>query len=268
MKDHYDNQHGVIEAIESLLRDDMPNANAQQVGKLLAASISQLVPRDQRALCAMLVKKKTCSVDIMRQLLAAKVDGIEHLVANAPWVSHEHALEVIRIAGASSASRALARRADLDVVAKRALRELNDPAIDRALELRQVGPTGAPVVEHREPAIDLGTPRRIFSLADFQDYLNHASEEHPSLMATAISDNYDIAFGLALNILSGDDLKLLAALMRAIGMHKDMAEQLLARLRWRSYPDRAQKTEFVAAFESMSVNAAFNTLDDAGRSAA
>ena len=91
MKERNTATHSVIAAIDSLMNTDAPEANASQVANLIAASISRLVPRDQRSLCAVMMDKKSCPLKVFRQLIIGDVDGLEHLVANAAWVTQEHA---------------------------------------------------------------------------------------------------------------------------------------------------------------------------------
>ena len=256
MTDRINVKHSVIDAIDSLMSIDTPDVNAQQISNLLAASISQLVPRDQRALCAMMAQKDACPLDVFRQILIGGVDGLEQLVVNAPWLETKHALEVIRRAGPSSLVRALARRHDLNIEVKRALRDLHDPATDRALELRQIGPEDTPIVEPTKPTINLEGPRRVLSTAEYKEYLIHAGEENPSLLATAISDSFDVTFRTARSVLANDDVRPIAALMRFIGVQKDMVEPLFTRLRWRRYPDRAQRSAFIDEFEALTLEGA------------
>lgn len=261
-------KHSVIDAIDSLMSVEVPDANAPQISNLLAASISQLVPRDQRALCAMFTHKEQCPTDVFRQLLIARVDGLEHLIANAPWMTTQHALEVVHFAGASDVTRALARRHDLNVEIKRTLRGLHDSAIDRALELRQVGPEDIPIVEPAEPAINLEVQQRVLSHAEYQEYLVHAGETRPIIMATALSDRFEIDFRRAIMVLETDDVRLIAALMRFIGLQQDMAEQLFTRLRWRRYPDRVQRAAFSKEFEALTFDGARAVLNSSRAEAA
>ncbi|MEO0919627.1 MAG: hypothetical protein AAFX98_02900 [Pseudomonadota bacterium] len=260
MKEHNTATHSVIAAIDSLMSTDALDANANQVSNLIAASISQLVPRDQRTLCTVLMDKKFCPQEVFRQLIIGDVDGLEHLVANAAWITQEHAFEVIEMTGASALARALARRYDLNVEVKRALRNLNDDATDRALELRQVAAESTPVVAPSEPMIDLQVPDRVLSTSEFQDYLAHVGEENASILATAISDRFDVHFRTALSVLESDDARAIAALFRIIGVQPDMAEKLFLRIRWRRYPDKHERAAFLAEFDSLTLDGATATI--------
>ncbi|MEO1748052.1 MAG: hypothetical protein AAFR27_05435, partial [Pseudomonadota bacterium] len=224
-------------------------------------SISQLVPRDQRGLCAALMTKKSCPMSVFRQLIIGDIDGLEHLVANAPWITQGHALEVIKMTGAGTLTRALARRHDLSIDVKRTLRSLNDSAIDRALELRQIGPETTPVIEPTEPTINLDIPDRALSTSEFREYLAHVGEDNASILATAVSDRFSVPFRTALGALESDDGRVIAALFRIIGVQRDMAEQMFLRIRWRRYPDRDQRTAFLAEFDSLTLDGASAALE-------
>ncbi|MEN0001966.1 MAG: hypothetical protein AAF940_13885, partial [Pseudomonadota bacterium] len=119
----YDNDrkaHLVVDAIDSLLGTDSAKANGAQVAELLAANLSRMVPREQRALCTMLMGKPTCPLPLFEQMVIGDVDGLEHLVANAPWLSGDHVQAVLDHGDRSAVVRALARRGDLSVAAQRA----------------------------------------------------------------------------------------------------------------------------------------------------
>ncbi|MEO1746310.1 MAG: hypothetical protein AAFR13_07255, partial [Pseudomonadota bacterium] len=130
-----------VDAIVSLVRTSSASAvAATQAADMIASTIGSLVPRQQRALCTRLSGETQVPLPVVQQLLHAQVDGFDAFIASTKHLSDEAGLEIIRMSGAGRYARALARRLNVSIDVRRALRDLGDAAIDRALELRQMGP--------------------------------------------------------------------------------------------------------------------------------
>ncbi|MEN0001674.1 MAG: hypothetical protein AAF940_12400, partial [Pseudomonadota bacterium] len=137
--------------------------------------------------------------------------------------------------------------------------------IDRAIELRQTGPISDPVIESAEPQVTFDVAPRRLSNAELLGFVANANEENASFLATAISDRFEIGFAAAEQILESDNVGALAALIRVLGLRPADAEQLFRSIRWRKYPDQAERAAFTAHYQALSDDEARRAVDEWGR---
>ncbi|MEM1376183.1 MAG: hypothetical protein AAGG69_02230 [Pseudomonadota bacterium] len=241
--------HPTIDAIESLLdAGGVAHEQGERAAALLGAHIINMVPRDQRALCARLQTRDIIPDALISQMILSSIDGFEQYIVHAPHFSEKRAHLMIETHGAGPLTRALARRADNTVHVLRALRNLGDEGIDRAIELRQTGPVPDRIVEATLPVIDLQPKRKAIDAETYREFMRAAIETTPGLLATAISDGFDLPFQTVHETLELANHKNLASLFGYLGLSAHDAQRLLCSFGWRRYPDAKEREAFGLAF--------------------
>ncbi|MEL6436437.1 MAG: hypothetical protein AAFP99_06545, partial [Pseudomonadota bacterium] len=220
---------------------------------MIASTIGSLVPRQQRALCTRLSGETQVPLPVVQQLLHAQVDGFDAFVASTKHLSDEAGLEIIRMSGAGRYARALARRLNVSIDVQRALRDLGDAAIDRALELRQMGPVEVAVIEpvQPKPLLPYRVPRPSVSDEIQEAIVALCAEPDAALLATLLSDTLGTDFTKTKLALEAKETDSIIAMLRFASFDADMALRAFKRMVWRRYPDKAACEAFTAKLIEM-----------------
>lgn len=222
----------------------------------------------RRAIAAVLCESKYAPKSLLRALCDYPVAECASILTRSALLNPAELLAVISQHGAEHA-RAIARRADLPTCVRDALRALQDPGVDRALDLRQG--TTKRAVEHA-PAAPVSPPSAGKAFEHIQSVLQKdpaefarpltmispetltslARDENPNLLHTAVADCLAITVASAAALCSNPGSKNLLHMLRFVGLSTADALDVFGALALNLAHDERVAKRFADVYEGIS----------------
>lgn len=154
--------------------------------KQLLENIDLVSDEHLRAIAGTLAPLETTPLEVAHFLCEVEETIAAPFIARSPVLDDQILLDIIARHGAGARTRAIARRRALTGPVRAGLRTLEDPAIDRALELRQTARPSEPV---RAPGQPRGTIAQRLDAEVLGQVATLAGIESRPLFETALADS-------------------------------------------------------------------------------
>lgn len=236
--------HPVYDVISAALsRERLTRDQWISVQTILAANLSILAPKTQRAIYKLLLTRDDLPKAFVQSLCLADCDGCLSFISASPQIDDHLAETIIKIYGCGVKTRALARRITLSKTITSMLRALDDPKIDRAMELRQKPSLSL----HFEPAKTLVEPMPAISEPDRVKLMELANDPNPAVLHTAIADHTGLSVGTISTIFANPQSQNFLLLMKFMAFSTSRALDLYARVSG-SLPAEDERQEFITVY--------------------
>ncbi|WP_306118143.1 MULTISPECIES: hypothetical protein [unclassified Roseitalea] len=214
----------LCERVANFARMERPSAaHMARIDRLVADNLDLLDFDSQRTLIGLLAPLPTTPRTLVK-LICHRVRGdvAAPFIAHSPAIEEAMALEILARHGAGAHSRAVARRNALPSSVIEALRALDDPATDRALELRQTATQVPPAHAEAVPA-----PADAEALAEMTEF---AASGKRTLFATALADATGLSMESAIVLCEDPTSRNMLFALRFIGFDEAMATAVFSGL--------------------------------------
>jgi uncharacterized protein (DUF2336 family) len=233
----------LIENAEQFARLSNPSTeDCMRIQKHILENIDLVSADDRRAIAAIFAPLATTPLEIVHFFCDSDEAIAAPFVARTPAVDDRMLLTMIGSYRAGPRVRAIARRPDLSGPVRAALRGLDDPAVDRALELRQTPQTAQRSANGHERSgptqrLDAGALSQIAVLA---------GEQSRSLFETALADCTGLSMTSARILCDDPTSRNLLFALRFMGFDGEQAMSVFQGLA----PDLANDTGVQRRFRS------------------
>ncbi|MBO6637915.1 MAG: DUF2336 domain-containing protein [Roseitalea sp.] len=195
--------------------------DCMRIQKHILENIDLVSVDDRRALAAIFAPIETAPLEIVHFFCDSDETIAAPFVARSPAIDDRMLLTMIRSHGASPRVRAIARRPNLTGPVRAALRALDDPAVDRALELRQI-PTGSSR-SNRVGERDRSGPTQRLDAGALSQIAALAGDRSRSLFETALADCTGLSMTSARILCDDPTSRNLLLALRFMGFDEEQA---------------------------------------------
>ena len=227
---------------------DPTDQDQARICRLIIDNMSLIAPSWQRAIVGIFAPLWSTPADLLDLFCNLSADVSAPFVATCPTLDDAMLRQLIDTYGAGPWTRAIARRKALSADMIKALRALNDPATDRALELRQ----GEPAEIHKRRIVP--TERKHIDLTDnaLDDIIELASDPSPVLFATALADSTGLSMTSARILCDDPTTRNMLFALRFMGLDTDRALTVFKALASAELAqDEAVQNRFRDAYETV-----------------
>lgn len=209
--------------------------------KQLLENIDLVADEHLRVLAGTLAPLETTPVEVAHFLCETGEVIAAPFIARCPVLDDQILLDIVARHGAGARTRAVARRRTLSGPVRAGLRTLEDPAIDRALELRQTARPADPV---RMPGQPRGTLAQRLDAEVLGQIATLAGAESRPLFETALADSTGLSMTSARILCDDPTSRNLLFALRFMGFGDEQALSVFRGLA----PDLAGDAEVEARF--------------------
>ena len=218
-------------------------AEAERLSRLLTGHFAMLAENDQLRVTGILARASWLPASVLDHIAGLAPAIIAPFAALSPALGDERLLDLLDRHGAGAVSRAIARRIPISSRVMAALRELCDPATDRALELRQ-----RPLPVRRETAVPVLENRSLDSETERQ-FAAFLTEGELGLFETALADRLGLSIASARAICDDPMSRNFLYAMRHAGFSLAGASEVFDSLHPAGRQDERIAAEFARAYQ-------------------
>lgn len=224
-----------------------------RIEKQLLENIDLLSDEHLRAIAGTLAPLETTPIEVAHFFCEADEAISAPFIARSPVLDDRILLDIISRSGAGPRSRAIARRREISGPVRAALRALDEPAIDRALELRQTAqPTSvkvgsAPARSAVTQRLDAEVLGQIAALA---------GEQSRPLFVTALADSTGLSMTSARILCDDPTSRNFLYSLRFMGFGEDQALSVFSGLAPDMADDPDVESRFRAAYKEVNAQQA------------
>lgn len=205
---------------------DPTDDEMERVGSRIAENFEFVPLVWQRAIAGVFAPLHHVPSSLIDLFIGSEENVAGPFIAASPVLTDPMLLRIIELHGPDGHTRAVARRQDLSEAVKLALRAFADPAIDRALELRQ----GAVAADSDIPPTPDPFMQQEHGTGDAVEAAALSGAENRSLFETALADRTGLSMTSARILCDDPTSKNLLFALRFMGCDTDQALQIFYNL--------------------------------------